>query len=156
MLPSDKVKINPEGMAFRCIRTSGLDIDVLNAASGYVVCGLERIANLLSCVFVEEGISLRKTVETYFLCTATVVIIDETILDFLPIVVGTDGLADVPDPSVFLEDRMFANPANVTRALRRMNQPTARIGGDPPRLIKTDGALPDDTTLVAIRRKSCA
>ena len=37
-----------------------------------------------------------------------------------------------------------------------MNQPTVRIGGDPPRLIKTDGVLPDDTTLVAIRRKPCA
>lgn len=159
MLPIDKIKVNAADLAFRPIWSSGLDMELmelLDTASEAVVEALEDPLLLLERPTDGPGFSLRQVVETYFLCTATVVIIDETLLALLPIVVGTDGLADVPDPSVFLEDRMFANPANVTRTLRKMNQPTVRISGDPPRLIKTDGMLPDDTTLVAIRRKPCA
>lgn len=165
MLPVDKIKIDVLDLIFQPVRSLGLNRELLNTASEAVLADLAEPLLLLERPIDGPGLSMRQVVETYFLCTATVVIIDKTVLDMLPIVVGTDGLADIPDPSVFLEDRMFTNPANVTRTLRKMNQPTVRIDpGDPfvqspakpPRLIKTDGLLPDDTTLVAIRRKSCA
>lgn len=149
LLPSGKIKIDPKELVFRPIETSGLERRLLDFTCESTVRHLREPLRLLA----SPDFSVRQVVETYFLCTATVVIVNASNLDMLPIVVGTDGLADVPDPSIFLEDRMFANPANVTRTLRKMNQPTVRIGGDPPRLIKTDGVLPDDTTLVAIRRK---
>jgi hypothetical protein len=144
--------VNQEDLKFRPVQTFGENPSLLCVSSDAVVHQCKDLARLL----VSDDFNLRQIVEAYFLCTATVVIIDESVLNMLPIVVGTDGLADVPDPSIFLEDRMFSNQANVTRTLRKMNQPTVRIGGDPPRLVKTDGVLPDDTTLVAIRRKPCA
>jgi hypothetical protein len=153
MLPRHEIKVDAEELVFKPIRSTGIFRELLRIVPSDVVASLERLTSLFECTAEGYVFLPRQVVETYFLCTATVVIIDETYLDMLPIVVGTDGLADVPDPSIFLEDRMFANPANATRTLRKMNQPTMRIGGDPPRLIKTDGVLPDDTTLVAIRRK---
>lgn len=151
LLPDDKVKIAPDELVFRPILTSGSDRLLLDDSCDATVRHILEPMRLMR----SPEFSERRAVETYFLCTATVVIIDESSLDMLPLVVGTDGLADVPDPAMFLEDRMFSNPANVTRALRKLNQPTVKIGGDPPTLIKTDGVLPDDTTLVAIRRKPC-
>lgn len=152
LLPNSKVTLRSEDLTFRPILTPGNDKALLEEA---IITALKRIKDPMRFA-TTTGFSERQCVEAYFLCTATVVIVDETNFDMLPIVIGTDGLADVPDPGVFLEDRVFDNPANVTRTLRKMNQPTVRIGGDPPRLIKTDGVLPDDTTLVAIRRKPCA
>ncbi len=161
LLPNSRVALRSEDLTFRPVLTPGNDKALLEEA---IITSLKRIKDPMR-LMATPGFSERQCVESYFLCTATVVIVDESTLDVLPIIVGTDGLTDVPDPNIFLEDRMFANPANVTRALRKMNQPIVRIDpGDPfvhdpakpPRLVKTDGILPDDTTLVAIRRKPCA
>lgn len=185
LLPDSKVKIAPEELVFRPILTTGSDRLLLDDSCDATVRHIREPLRLMR----SPSFSERQAVEAYFLCTATVVIVNESNLDMLPLVVGTDGLADVPDPAMFLEDRMFANPMNATRLLRKLNQPSVRIEvGDPlaqvkaalqirlenrdlnveqilnlvaktpvspPRLVKTDGVLPDDTTLVAIRKKPC-
>lgn len=160
LLPKSKIKLSADDLNFCAILAYGKDNTLLEDSLNATLWHIQELLRLLESPAFNE----RQCVESFFLCTATVVIVNEANLDMLPIVVGTDGFADVPDPSIFLEDRMFSNPANVTRTLRKMNQPTVRIDpGDPfvhtperpPRLIKTDGILPDDTTLVAIRRKPC-
>lgn len=166
LLPADKVRVHQGDLQFRPALTTAPKPDLaLTLTTRFAT---ETLAGMVATLE-ETGLKRRQIVESYFLFTAVVVIISGRSLDLLPLVVGTDGLADVPDPKVFLEDRFFTNPSLVTRYLRQLNQPKVRIdmasilpkndqGLEPaqPRLIKTDGVLPDDTTLVAIRRKPCA
>ena len=58
------------------------------------------------------------------------------------LLVGTDGAAEVPSLSEFWEsDRYYANPYNVGRRLVQIGRHA------------TPGRLPDDTTLVVLRRR---
>lgn len=72
------------------------------------------------------------------------------------ILIGSDGVTDLMrtgDLSPFWEDaRYFRNPAALTRRLTLLNRETQRALWDERRLERHHGLLPDDTTLVAIRR----
>lgn len=191
LFPPGKVSVAREDLAFYELLpiqqgAPRLVVDLLeNVARSAVRDDLSDVCFLLQ----SSGLSMREAVEQYLLCTVTVVIVNANRLEWLPVVIGTDGLKDVPDPSVFLEDRFFQNPAILTRYLRQLNQPKVRIEpGDSyaqirkaiqlkqwhpewtvdqlfeeavkvqntqPRLVKTDGSLPDDTTVLAIRRAPC-
>jgi hypothetical protein len=85
------------------------------------------------------------------------------------ILLGSDGVADLvreearrlpgrPEPSGPLrqfweEDRYFRNPAGLTRRLTLLNRPASRIDWERRRVERELGLLPDDTTLVVIRRR---
>jgi hypothetical protein len=66
----------------------------------------------------------------------------------------TDGSAAVPGLAAFWEeDRFYRNPHAVTRELTRLAADTLRIDWDARRKSTRPGLLPDDTTLVALRRR---
>lgn len=85
------------------------------------------------------------------------------------VILGTDGLKDVKlaegkkipgvddtvEPlSQFVEnDRYFSNPQAIQRRLTMMSRNTQHIDWERGKIAKENGLLPDDTTLVAIRRK---
>lgn len=71
------------------------------------------------------------------------------------VLLGTDGVGDLADrlggTGEFWEDRYFRNPDAVRRRLALLNREVVRLetGG----LVRRPGVLPDDTTLVAVRRR---
>jgi hypothetical protein len=65
-----------------------------------------------------------------------------------------DGAPEVPGLAAFWEeDRFYRNPYAVTRELTRLGADTLRIDWDARRKCIRPGLLPDDTTLVALRRR---
>ncbi|NEQ99999.1 MAG: protein phosphatase 2C domain-containing protein, partial [Cyanothece sp. SIO2G6] len=86
------------------------------------------------------------------------------------ILIGSDGIGDwgaiaqhplpgkselVGDLSQFwCEDRYFKNPDMVRRRLTLINRESVKADWSQQQLIKTGGLLPDDTTLVVLRRSS--
>lgn len=91
-------------------------------------------------------------------------------LQVASILIGSDGVmdlikvADQPLPgkselvgqiSQFWEDdRYFDNPDKIRRRLFLINRETTRLDSQTQHLVKYPGLLPDDTTLVVIRRSS--
>lgn len=87
--------------------------------------------------------------------------------DVESIMIGTDGLADFmeradclvngknelvgPVTQFVTDDKYFKNPDNVRRRLAIVNRETHTI--EDGKLVKRNGLLPDDTTLIAIRRR---
>ena len=85
------------------------------------------------------------------------------------LLVATDGIADVarcaqrplpgtdrplgPIAQFWTEDRYFANPDLVRRRLAMANREVTRPDWERRRVVVHPGLLPDDTTLVAIRRR---
>ena len=85
------------------------------------------------------------------------------------ILLGTDGvldlaaLADSPLPGkdervgsldqFWQDDRYFKNPLRVNRQLARINHEAVQMDWDSMTLNRRGGLLPDDTTLVVVRRK---
>jgi hypothetical protein len=85
------------------------------------------------------------------------------------VLIGSDGVADFIDAAeknfpgktttlgsisqFWLNDRYFKNPDTVRRTLAGANTPSVRPDWDNRRLAREGGLLPDDTTLVVIRRR---
>ena len=85
------------------------------------------------------------------------------------VLLGTDGLTDLmeaageafpgttepigPLSRFWEDDTLFTNPDALRRRLFRANQSHQRADWDGRRLHRTPGRLPDDTTLVVIRRR---
>lgn len=85
------------------------------------------------------------------------------------LLIGSDGVTDLidseqrslpgkeevlgPISQFWEEDRYFNNPDNVRRRLALANQRSVRIDPNGQRLVRENGLLPDDTTLVVFRRK---
>ena len=85
------------------------------------------------------------------------------------LLVGSDGVHDLleveernlpgheeivgPISQFWEEGRYFDNPDNLRRRLALANQPSVRLNKEEQRLVREKGLLPDDTTLVVIRRK---
>lgn len=85
------------------------------------------------------------------------------------VLIGTDGVMDlisatgmnlpgkqelVGQISQFWQtDRYFSNPEAVHRRLSLINRDTSQVDGQTQQLVKQSGLLPDDTTLVVVRRK---
>jgi hypothetical protein len=61
---------------------------------------------------------------------------DRPTADVQSLLVGTDGVVEVPELGQFKDERFFANPQNVTRRLRQLQRTP----------------LPDDSTLVVARQ----
>jgi hypothetical protein len=88
------------------------------------------------------------------------------------LLVGTDGVADLaaaaerclpgreerigPLAQFWERDAYFANPAAVGRRLTLANRESSRADWAARRVVREHGVLPDDTTLVAIRRRRSA
>lgn len=83
------------------------------------------------------------------------------------IILGTDGLQDLqrqqsdmtPDGKSFiggidqfLQDNFFTNADAIRRRLTLINRPVERPDWDGRRVVRIPGKLPDDTTMVVIRR----
>lgn len=84
------------------------------------------------------------------------------------ILIGSDGICDLIDieqanmpgkpklvgplSQFWTEDRYFTNPDMVRRKLVLINREAIRLDREGPSLQKHPGLLPDDTTLIAIRR----
>ncbi|MCE9671740.1 protein phosphatase 2C domain-containing protein [Myxococcus stipitatus] len=85
------------------------------------------------------------------------------------LLLGTDGVADLarladatlpsgtervgPLSQFWTEDRYFANPDALRRRLSLLNRESLRADFDSRRLVRSPGLLPDDTTLVVLRRR---
>lgn len=85
------------------------------------------------------------------------------------LLIGTDGVVDLvaaedrllpgrrepvgPIARFWEEDRYFANRDAIRRRLALINSESVKLDADMGRLVRTPGLLPDDTTLVVIRRK---
>ncbi|MBT6690883.1 MAG: protein phosphatase [Chloroflexi bacterium] len=85
------------------------------------------------------------------------------------ILIGSDGICDLidiaelnmpgkpklvgPMSQFWTDDRYFNNPDMVRRKLVLINREATRLDREGPSLQKYPGLLPDDTTLIAIRRK---
>ncbi len=85
------------------------------------------------------------------------------------VLVGTDGVADLlaasdrpipgqaaaagPLSQYWEEGRYFGNPALLARRLALLNRSAQRVDWSNRRVFRTQGLLPDDTTLVVIRRR---
>ena len=73
------------------------------------------------------------------------------------ILIGTDGVADLmavePLRRFWEDDQVFRNPAGITRRLALLNRDVQRIDWAGRRVERRHGLLPDDTTLVVLRRK---
>jgi len=105
----------------------------------------------------ESGIKIQKIVDTDSI---------ESIL------VGTDGVEHLikaeglkipgrdetvgPISRFWTENCFFENPDMVRRRLTVINRPCVKFDGDSKSIIREYGHLPDDTTLIAVRRKSTA
>jgi hypothetical protein len=76
------------------------------------------------------------------------------------LLIGTDGVKDLlitgPLDWLWGDDRFFDNPAALTRRLRQLNRTPQRIDWERRRVERETARLPDDTTLVVIRRKAAA
>jgi hypothetical protein len=103
-------------------------------------------------------------------------LIDFHIHDRLPtssvksILIGTDGVTDLMEAEFSLlpkkaecvgsisqfwqDDRYFSNPDQIRRKLSQINHESIKPNWDNRTLIKEIGLLPDDTTLIVIRRQS--
>ncbi|MCP3143081.1 protein phosphatase 2C domain-containing protein [Pyxidicoccus xibeiensis] len=89
--------------------------------------------------------------------------------DVHALLLGTDGVADLarlasarlPDKEetvgplsrLWTDDRYFANPDALRRRLSLLNREAVRADFGERRLVRTPGLLPDDTTLVVLRRR---
>ena len=89
--------------------------------------------------------------------------------DVHALLLGTDGVADLarlasarlpekeepvgPLSRLWTDDRYFANPDALRRRLALINRESVRADFDTRRLVRTPGLLPDDTTLVVLRRR---
>jgi hypothetical protein len=87
------------------------------------------------------------------------------------VAIGSDGLEDlqgayrelIPGSNEVVgsfrqfweDDRYFDNPEFLNRRLRRMNSEVVRVDKESGRKVTFPRLLPDDTTLVSIRRKPC-
>ncbi|WP_426755803.1 protein phosphatase 2C domain-containing protein [Myxococcus sp. Y35] len=85
------------------------------------------------------------------------------------LLVGTDGVADLerlastrmpereelvgPLSRLWTEDRYFANPDALRRRLALLNRESVRADFAAQQVVRTPGLLPDDTTLVVLRRR---
>jgi len=73
------------------------------------------------------------------------------------ILLGSDGVVELmavePLRRFWEDDRYFRNPASLTRRLTLLNRDTQRIDWQARRVERAHGLLPDDTTLVVLRRK---
>jgi hypothetical protein len=85
------------------------------------------------------------------------------------ILLGTDGVLDLmraegrrvpgrpelvgPLSQFWEDDRHFRNPASLTRRLTLFNRDVQRLDWESRRVEREHGLLPDDTTLVVLRRK---
>ncbi|ATB51237.1 hypothetical protein MYMAC_006895 [Corallococcus macrosporus DSM 14697] len=85
------------------------------------------------------------------------------------LLLGTDGVADLarlatsrlperdelvgPLSRLWTEDRYFANPDALRRRLAMLNREAVRADFASQHLVRTPGLLPDDTTLVVLRRR---
>jgi hypothetical protein len=88
------------------------------------------------------------------------------------IVIGSDGVGDLlrvaerllpgrsepagPIRQFWDDDRYFRNPAGLGRRLAQLNRPASRIDWERRRVEREHGLLPDDTTLVVVRRRARA
>ncbi|HZI12300.1 MAG TPA: protein phosphatase 2C domain-containing protein [Myxococcus sp.] len=78
--------------------------------------------------------------------------------DVHALLLGTDGTADLaklagPLSQFWTEDRYFSNPDALRRKLALLNRESVRADFAAHRLVRTPGLLPDDTTLVVLRRR---
>ncbi|MBJ6764957.1 protein phosphatase 2C domain-containing protein [Myxococcaceae bacterium JPH2] len=89
--------------------------------------------------------------------------------DVHALLLGTDGVEDLkrlalarvpereepvgPLSQFWTEDRYFSNPEAVNRRLAQLNRESTRADFAAHRLVRTPGLLPDDTTLVVLRRR---
>ncbi|QQR44330.1 protein phosphatase 2C domain-containing protein [Myxococcus xanthus] len=89
--------------------------------------------------------------------------------DVHALLLGTDGVADLerlattrmpagdelvgPLSRLWTEDRYFANPDALRRRLALLNREAVRADFASQQLSRTPGLLPDDTTLVVLRRR---
>ncbi len=78
--------------------------------------------------------------------------------DVHALLLGTDGAADLarlagPLSQFWTEDRYFSNPDALRRKLALLNRESVRADFAAHRLVRTPGLLPDDTTLVVLRRR---
>ena len=73
------------------------------------------------------------------------------------ILIGSDGVVDLmavePLHRFWEDDRLFRNPAALTRRLTLLNRNVQRIDWEARRVEREHGLLPDDTTLVVLRRR---
>jgi hypothetical protein len=90
---------------------------------------------------------------------AFVVLAERPTAEVDSILIGTDGLASLmgaeapPLRRFWTDDLYFRNPAALTRRLTVANRPQARIDWDRRRVERTPGLLPDDTSLIVLRRR---
>ena len=89
--------------------------------------------------------------------------------DVHALLLGTDGVVDlsrlatarIPDKDepvgplsrLWTEDRYFANPDALRRHLALLNRESVRADFEARRVVRTPGLLPDDTTVVVLRRR---
>jgi hypothetical protein len=89
--------------------------------------------------------------------------------DVHALMLGTDGVVDlsrlasahVPDKDepvgplsqLWTDDRYFANPDALRRRLALLNRESVRADFTARRVVRTPGLLPDDTTVVVLRRR---
>jgi hypothetical protein len=73
------------------------------------------------------------------------------------ILIGSDGVLDLmnvgPLRQFWEDDRHFCNPASLTRRLTLLNRDSQRVDWDSRRIEREHGLLPDDTTVVVLRRR---
>jgi hypothetical protein len=58
-----------------------------------------------------------------------------------------------PLSQFWTDDRYFANPDALRRRLTLINRESVRADFESRRLVRTPGLLPDDTTVVVLRRR---
>ena len=89
--------------------------------------------------------------------------------DVHALMLGTDGVVDLarlasaqvpekdepvgPLSQFWTDDRYFANPDALRRRLTLINRESVRADFESRRLVRTPGLLPDDTTVVVLRRR---
>ena len=77
--------------------------------------------------------------------------------DIQSILIGTDGVTDLsrafPLNQFWENDLYFKNPDAVRRRLSIINRPAMKIDWEKQEVEKKEGHLPDDTTLIVIRRR---
>jgi hypothetical protein len=75
------------------------------------------------------------------------------------VLVASDGAAHVTEdliPMLWQDERHFRNPDGLARRLRLLNRDASRIDWDARRVTRERPLLPDDTTVVVIRRREAA
>jgi hypothetical protein len=88
---------------------------------------------------------------------AFTVLADRPTAELDSLLVATDGLAallaEQPLPPLWAEDRYFRNPAALGRQLTMLNRPRTCIDWERRRVRRSPGMLPDDTTVITLRRR---